>query len=69
MTQESEIEFFERRAVAELDQADFSRDEKIAGIHRQLAMAYARRVAELGGLPPAFMMHGSGTTSRSASAQ
>ena len=45
MGNESEIDYLIRRTGEELDLADDCRDANVASIHRQMAVAYAERVA------------------------
>lgn len=52
MGKESEIDYLARRAGEELDVADSSRDASVAHIHRQMAVAYAERVAGLRAVMP-----------------
>ena len=52
MARESEIDYLVRRAGEELDLADNSRDAGVAHIHRQMAVAYAERVAGLRAVMP-----------------
>lgn len=55
MSKESELEFLLRRATEEVEIADLSRDPVAARIHREMALIYARKVAEYGERPPLHM--------------
>lgn len=52
MSRESELDYLNRRAAEELDQAEACHDSSIAQIHREMAMAYAERIARLRGEMP-----------------
>ena len=47
MEEETEIDYLARRAQAELALAETARDATAAHVHRQMAVAYAQRVADL----------------------
>ncbi len=44
---EDELDFFRRRAVEEGERAELSHNQVVADIHRQMAIAYANRAAEI----------------------
>lgn len=44
---ENELDFFRRRAFEEGQRAELSHDQVVADIHRQMAIAYANRVAKI----------------------
>ena len=48
MTDESELDYLQRRAAEELDYADVAADPIAAEIHRRMGLLYAKKVAELG---------------------
>lgn len=52
MTKESELDFLLRRAAQELDYADLCRDPAVAAIHREMALMYAKRIADCGKRSP-----------------
>ena len=52
MTKESDLDFLLRRAAQEDRSADLCRDPAVAAIHREMALMYAKRIADCGKSSP-----------------